>query len=186
MTTTPDNPTDDPRIEAFTQWYEQNNIATHIDNPAITPQFWTSDDPTNPLRNPAHFDAWCEKYHANRSAPEAFLMFMQQWVELHRQSDEQHMADVAASALAILNKLEYDLRELGCWLKLLADWTADHEPDAVCECEYHLTSGWTRHDLFRQAVQATVVLGHCVPEVVRDIAADLPIRGLDYDAEVSQ
>jgi hypothetical protein len=70
--------------------------------------FWTSDDPTNPLRNPALRRVVRER----REPISTQRLDVMQSGSLHRQSDEQHMADVAASALAILNKLEYDLREL--------------------------------------------------------------------------
>jgi hypothetical protein len=81
---------------------------------------------------------------------------------------EQHMADVAAYTLARLAGIDEDMDYLTDQLADLADWAADDEP--------HL-----RHHPFLDDVANRLdTLRFDVPDAVRDIAATLPVRGVDY------
>lgn len=82
-------------------------------------------------------------------------------------TDEQHMADVASHTLERLARLDDEISSLARQLEMLADWDRQRS---------HLAA-----DEFLDDVAQTVrQLACCVPEAVRDIAATLPIRGLDY------
>jgi hypothetical protein len=92
--------------------------------------------------------------------------------------DEQHMADVAAAALANLTELHDSLTSLRVQLQFLSDWATNHHPDI-----HHKDRPDMLHHEFLGAVAHMVgalTYHGCVPEMVRDIAETLPIRGLDY------
>jgi hypothetical protein len=86
---------------------------------------------------------------------------------------EQHTADVAAVTLARLTKLHDDLGALKGQLHILAAWADQHGPDphteTLADAEYHVGL------LLPDSAQ--------VADAIRDIAATLPIRGLDYGAD---
>ncbi len=84
---------------------------------------------------------------------------------------EQHMADVASATLARLAKLQREHHFLRQQLMLLSGWAAEHQA--------HLD-----HELLQGIARAISTFDCCVPEAVRDIAATLPIRGLDYGETV--
>jgi hypothetical protein len=82
---------------------------------------------------------------------------------------EQHMADVANTALERLGTLNFDLRCLTRHLGMLSEWAADHsDPHAAALLGY-------------SARFAIVTLTCNVPEAVRDIAMTLPVRGTEYE-----
>ena len=83
-------------------------------------------------------------------------------------TDEQVTADVAAHTLKRLTELNDELGHLEHQLELLSEWAADHEP--------------LQSERLDNAVTAVLTLRcDCLREIIRDIAATLPIRGLDYD-----
>jgi hypothetical protein len=88
-------------------------------------------------------------------------------------TDEQITADIAATTLARLAHLDEEHHQLHHQLVELAEWVGDPDgPDG----EYP--------DIFLFDVAASLRLNHLlfntVAECVRDIAAKLPVRGIDY------
>jgi hypothetical protein len=86
---------------------------------------------------------------------------------------EQHMSDIAAHTLRRLGWMYQDLEALHSQLRLLADYAAEHQPDLG-------------HEFLTNSAVAACKFTCCVPEVVRDIASRLPIRGLDWGEEISR
>jgi hypothetical protein len=80
---------------------------------------------------------------------------------------EQHAADIAAATLERLAKLGNEFATLETQLQALYVWADGRQQDGP---------GRFLEDI----ADAVGKLTCCVPEAVRDIAATLPIRGLDY------
>ncbi|MEG8183927.1 hypothetical protein GZH49_36260 [Nocardia terpenica] len=83
----------------------------------------------------------------------------------------QHKADVAACTLERLGRLAPELESLTGQLKMLGHYADEHP-------ELGINGAFLR----RMGGQVWM-LSHLVPEVVRDIASQLPIRGLDFGCE---
>lgn len=85
-------------------------------------------------------------------------------------TDEQHRADVAAHTLRRLAWMCDDFGHLYSQLLMLADYAAEHHPDL-------------QHEFLTDSAMAAKKFTCCVPEVVRDVASRLPLRGLDFGDE---
>lgn len=83
-------------------------------------------------------------------------------------TDEQHLADVAAHTLRRLAWMYDDFEHLHSQLCQLADYAADNHPDL-------------QHEFLIESAMVAKRFTCCVPEVVRDLASRLPIRGLDFN-----
>jgi hypothetical protein len=84
-----------------------------------------------------------------------------------RRTPQQHMSDVAAATLARLHNLGEELEHLETQIGLLADWATEHDLA-------------DRGEFLTDIAETLNRFGCCVPEAVRDIAATLPVRGIDY------
>jgi hypothetical protein len=95
-------------------------------------------------------------------------------------TDEQIAADVAATTLARLAHIDEEHHQLCHQLDDLSEWADDLNPDD--DDESLRFDGMFLHD-----VAASVRLNHLLfktaAECVRDIAAKLPLRGIDYGVE---
>lgn len=85
-------------------------------------------------------------------------------------TDEQRLADVAAHTLRRLGWMYDDFEHLHSQLRQLANHAADNHPDL-------------QHEFLTDMAMAAKKFTCCVPEVVRDVASRLPLRGLDFGAE---
>jgi hypothetical protein len=99
-------------------------------------------------------------------------------------TDEQHMADVAAATLANLTELHDSLSSLRVQLQFLSNWATEHQPDM----RHKDRPDMLHHQFLAVAAYLVGALTYhgCVPDMVRDIAATLPIRGLDYGDEINR
>lgn len=77
------------------------------------------------------------------------------------QTPEQRLSDIAAALLARLDTLRSEFFCTGTSLALLAEHSGDAE-------------------LGQAAEAARLLAGQCLVERVRDVAAMLPLRGLEY------
>jgi hypothetical protein len=85
-------------------------------------------------------------------------------------TSKQHMADVAAATLATLTRLMDDAQTLASQLEILGGCLREEDPGAM--------------------IPDPLLAAHATPwvltnaqEAVRDIAATLPIRGIEYGAD---
>ncbi|QIS19217.1 hypothetical protein [Nocardia terpenica] len=86
----------------------------------------------------------------------------------------QHKADVAACTLDRLQRIAPELELLIWQLGMLGDY-ADEHPELGINGAF-----------LRRMGGHVWMLAHLVPEVVRDIASRLPIRGLDFGGEEAE
>jgi hypothetical protein len=94
-------------------------------------------------------------------------------------TDEQVAADIAATTLARLARIDEEHHQLSHQLADLADRADDLDPDGDDE-----SLRWA--GMFLPDVAASLRLNYLLfktaAECVRDIAAKLPVRGIDYGA----
>jgi hypothetical protein len=102
-----------------------------------------------------------------------------QTVDRNDRTPEQHMADVAACTLGRLADLSEELDHLQRQLEMLAGWAADH-PDVDYKSLVILGDDVAGFGVLGGVIETLAALRCWVPELVRDIAATLPIRGLEY------
>ncbi len=85
-------------------------------------------------------------------------------------TNEQRLADIAAHTLRRLSWMYDDFEHLHSQLLQLGDYAANNHPDL-------------QHEFLTDMAMVAKKFTCCAPEVVRDIASRLPLRGLDFDRE---